>query len=141
MWFLFSTYFIIFLQDDLIHCMVNNRIFILLYVKFISVCGIVPTVLSRPTFSILRNKISQDPSFIWLMPGSTYETCGFGSILKMIYISFFALFGALTHFGVNIWWGNFSSYFPAVNRTVGIFPSRLFYKKVLLHICKYIILL
>ena len=56
MWFRFSTYFIIFLQNDLIHCMINNIIVLLLFVTFISSCGIMPTVLRRPDFKTNRNK-------------------------------------------------------------------------------------
>ena len=65
-------HFIIFLKNDLINWNVNNRIIILLPVKFIYVCSLVTTVLSRPTFRIIRTKVSQDFAFIWLMPGSNY---------------------------------------------------------------------
>ena len=42
---------------------------------------------------------------------------------------------ALTHLGVSIWRGGFSSLLPDVTSTSGIFRSS-FYKKVLLHLCK-----
>ena len=62
--FLLSTYFLVFMKDDFIHCTVNNSIILFLYVKFISWFSIVPVVLSRCTFNILRTKVSQDLAFI-----------------------------------------------------------------------------
>ena len=41
-----------------IHCNVNNKIILLLPVKFLSWYGIVPTALIRYTFNILRTRIS-----------------------------------------------------------------------------------
>ena len=84
-----------------------------------------PVVLSRPTLSILRTKVPQDRAFFWWMPGSMDETCGFGYIPRMIYISFSALDRTLTHLGVSIWRGGFSSQFTDVTRTVGICPSSI----------------
>ena len=136
MCFLFGTYFIILLQEDFIYCLYNNIIVLFLTVKFISNCGIVPAVLSMPNLRILRTKISQDLAFIWWLPGAMYDTCGFGYIIQTIYTSFTTLASTLTNIGVSIWWFGFSSHFPAVTSTVGIFPSRFFYKKVLQHIHK-----
>ena len=62
--FLFSTYFIIFLQEDFINYTLNNSIIPLLTVKFLPDCRIVPAVLSRPAFSVLRTKVSQDPALV-----------------------------------------------------------------------------
>ena len=126
MCFLFSTYYIILLQYDYILCMVNDIIFLLLTVKFPFVCGIVPTVLSRPNFSMLRNKVYQYLAFVWLIPGAMYDTYRFGYIIHMIYISFSALVLSLTHIVVSIWQCGFSSHFIAVNITVGVCPSRYF---------------
>ena len=42
---------------------------------------------------------------------------------------------ALTHLGVSMWWGGFSSPLPDVTSTGGIFHS-IFYNKFLLHLCK-----
>ena len=91
MWFLFRSYFIIFFQDNLIHCMINNSIVLLMYLKFIFVRGIIPTVLSNPAFSILGNKVSQDVELIWWMTGAMYETSFFVYILWMICIFFMCL--------------------------------------------------
>ena len=120
------TNFIIFLHEDFIHCMINNSIFIFLSVKFIYVCGIVPAVLNRPNFNILRTKVSQDLAFILWMPGAMYETCVFLYILWVIYISFPALASALDRLGVSILWGGLSSHFPDLTITVGIFPCMYF---------------
>ena len=57
MCFSFSTYFIIFLQDDIIYYMINNSIVILLSVKFIFRCRLMPAVLSRPAFIILMYNV------------------------------------------------------------------------------------
>ena len=98
--FIFSlpgNYFFIFLQENFIHCTVNNRIFLLMPVKFISWHGIIPAVLSGTCFNILRTKFSQDLAFILRMTGDIYETCGFVITLWVIYISFPALSSALTH--------------------------------------------
>ena len=46
------------MQEDFIHCTVNNSSILLLPVKFISVCGIVPVVLSRNSFIIVIIKFS-----------------------------------------------------------------------------------
>ena len=58
---LLSTYFLIFLQEYFINCTVNDIIFLLLPVKFISVCGIVPAVFSRPTLMYGNDKNSTSP--------------------------------------------------------------------------------
>ena len=57
MCFLLRTYFWVLLQEDLINYTARNRIVLLLHVKFISVCGIVNVVLSRPAFIILRKSL------------------------------------------------------------------------------------
>ena len=59
-----STYFLVFFQEDFINYTVNNSIILLIPIKFISWCGIVTAVLSRPTFIILGTNFSQDLSFI-----------------------------------------------------------------------------
>ena len=98
--------------------------FFFLSIKFISYFWIVPAVLSRRNCSILGTKVSQDLAFIWWIPGTIYETCGFGYILWIIYIPFSLIPSALIHLRVSIWRGGFSSYFPDVTSTVGTFPSR-----------------
>ena len=55
-----------------------------------------------------------------------YETCGFVSILQIIYICFTVFSSSITRLIVNIWRGGFSSHFPDVTGTVGIWPSRFF---------------
>ena len=124
MFFLFSTNFIIFLQEYFIQCMVLNSTFLLLPVKFLSVCRIVPVVLSRPTCIILKTKFSQDISLIWWMTGSIYDKCGFLYISWVVYISFPDFARALNHLIVSILRGILSSQFPAVTGTVGIYWSR-----------------
>ena len=62
--FLRSIYFLILMKEYFIHYTINNIIIILLSVKFISWYGIVPAVLSRSDFNILRTKVSQELSFI-----------------------------------------------------------------------------
>ena len=57
-----------FMQENLTNWNINNIIIILLSVKFIYWYVIVPVVLSRPNFSILRIKVSQDLAFIWWIP-------------------------------------------------------------------------
>ena len=52
------------LQDYFIPCVFKTIIVLLLPFKFISICVMLPMVLSRPTFSILRTKVSQDIAFI-----------------------------------------------------------------------------
>ena len=99
MYFLFITNF--FLQEEFIHIMVNNRIVILPPVKLPSVCRIVPVILSRPIFIILRTKFSQDIVLILLMTGAVYETLGFGYLLLIMYICFTAVEIALTHLRVS----------------------------------------
>ena len=69
----------------------NNSIVLFMPVNFIYVFGIMPAVLSRPNFIILRTKVSQDLAFVWWMTRAMYETYGFRSILRMIYISLPAL--------------------------------------------------
>ena len=118
-----STYFLVFMKEDFIHFTVNNSIIPLIYVKFISVCMNLPTVLSRPTFIILITKVSQDLAFVLWMPRAIDDTCGFGFILRMIYIFSPVLDSSLTHIGVIIWLGGFSSQFPTVTSTVVICPS------------------
>ena len=124
--FSFSTYFIILLKDYLIHCMINKIIVLFLSVKFIYICGIIPTVLSRNSFRILISKVSQDLALIWWMTSFMDKTSVFGSILWMIYIPSSALSRVLTHLGVTIWQGGFSSHFPAVTSMDVILPSRFF---------------
>ena len=125
MCFSLSTYFIIFQQDNLIHCIINNTTVILLSVKFTSSHGIISAVLSRPDFRKLRSIVSQDISSIWGIPRAMDETSVFGSIIWMIYIPFPTIYRVLTHLAVSIWQGVLSSYFPDVTNTVGICPSRV----------------
>ena len=136
MWLLFSTYFIIFLQEYSLCCLFNNSIVLLMSIKLPYVCRIFPAVLSRYTFRIIITKVSQDLAFIVWMPGDMYESCGFGFILRIIYISFPMIASTLTHIRVSIWQGWFSSHYHYVTSTVGIFPSMFFIKKVLLHLHK-----
>ena len=124
-WFLLSTYFLIFMQQDFIYCTVNNGIIILLPVQFISWYGIVPAVLSRSNFNIIRTKVSQDLALIWLMPGAMYET-GFGLTYRVVYIYFSALDRDITHLGVSMWQGSLSSLFTDVTSTGRICPIILF---------------
>ena len=123
MWFRFIAYFIIFLQDNFIHCMINNIIFLFLSVKFIHFRSIMPAVLSRTDFIMLKTKVPQDFAFIWLITEAVYETSLFRYIIWMIYIPFSVLSSSLICLGVCIWRGRFSSHFPAVTGTVGICPS------------------
>ena len=126
MCFNISTYFIILLYNYIIHCMINNIIILLLSVKFIFSCGFMNAVLNRLAFLILRTKVSQDLTFIWWMPRAMDETIVFGSIIWMIYKHFSVLASAITHIRLSMWRGSFSSIFPSVTSTVGIWPSRFF---------------
>ena len=58
---LLSTYLLVFLGEVFIHFSVNNRIILFPSVKFISWCGIIPAVLSRYTFNVLRNQSLPGP--------------------------------------------------------------------------------
>ena len=109
--------------------MINSIPFLLLTVKYLFGCGVMTTVLIRPNFRILRTKVSQDLLLIRWIPAATYETNGLGSIIWMIYIPFFARASALTHLGVRMLWDGFSSHFPAVTSTVGIFPSKFLIRR------------
>ena len=120
MWSSIITYFLVLIQEYLINCTVNNSIIIFLNVKFISVCVIMPAVLSRPNFTIIRTKVSQDLEFILWIPGAMVETCGFGPTLWIVYISFPDLARDITNLGVIIWGGRLYSLWPAVTTTVGI---------------------
>ena len=64
MCFLFCAYFNIFLQEDFIHFLFNNSIVILLPVNFFNACRVVPTVIIRPNFGIIRTKVSQELALI-----------------------------------------------------------------------------
>ena len=97
----------------------------MLHVKCFPWYGIAPTVLSRYAFNILRNKISQYLAFIWWMPEAMYET-GFWLTFWVVYIYIYALASALNHHIVSIQWVGFYSISPAVTRTGGIYPNRLF---------------
>ena len=83
--------------------------------------GTIPVVLSRPTFSVISKKLSQDLTFIRRMPGAVNEK-GFRFSRWAIYISFSALSSTLTCRWVSLRRGGFYSIFPAVTSTVGIFP-------------------
>ena len=107
MCFLLSTCFIIFMQDDFIHCNVNNSIILLMPGKFLSWYGIGPFFLIRSTFTTLRKKFSQDLAFIWWMPGAMYESGGFGLTLWLVYIFVSDLASTITNLGLGIWQGNF----------------------------------
>ena len=130
MCFIFSTYFIIFVQKDFIHCMINDSIFLLLYVKFISGRGIVLVVLGRDAFRVLRTILPQYLALIWWMHGAMDETSGSGSISCIIYLSFSELSITLTHLGVCILRSDFSSHFPAVTSMVGICSVRYFIRRI-----------
>ena len=62
------------------------------------------------------------------MSGAMYET-GFWLTLWVFYISFSAISSAITHLGVSMGRGVFSSIFPAVTSTGGIRPSGLFIRR------------
>ena len=109
--------------------MVNNRIGLLLTFNLSFVWVIVPMVLSGNSFRIFKTKVFQDLASIWWIPGDTDETSVFVYILRTIYIPFSAPDSALTHLGVSIWRGAFSSHFPAVTSMVGICPSSLFIRR------------
>ena len=125
MCFSLRTYFIIFQQDNLFHCIISNTNVILLSVKLTSSHGIIYAVLSRPDFRKLRSIVSQDISSIWWIPRAMDDASVFGSIIWMIYTTFPTISRALTHLGVSILRGGFSSHFPDVTNTVGICPSRV----------------
>ena len=110
--------------------MINNIISPFLYIKFISSPSIVPAVLGRPDFIIIRTKVSQDLTFIWWIPGAMDVKSVFGYIFRMIYIPFYDLARALTYPRVSIWRGESSSHYPDVTSTVGIFPSRFFLRRL-----------
>ena len=74
MLFSYSSYSIILIHDDLINCIINNIIVLFLSVNFIFSWGVMPVVLSRPTFRIPRTKVSQDLTFIWWISRSMDET-------------------------------------------------------------------
>ena len=57
--FLLITYVLIFTQENSTHCTVNNSIILLLPVKLFRWYDIVPGVLGRYNFNILRTKSSQ----------------------------------------------------------------------------------
>ena len=99
----------ILLKDDFIPYIADNSIILFLPVKFLYWYGIVPTVLSRYTFNILKTKFSQDLAFIWWMPGDMYEIGEFGLTLCLVYKYFSALASAFTHLGVIIIRGILSS--------------------------------
>ena len=136
MWFLLSTYFFIFVLEDVIHCNVNDRIILFLPVKSISWYGIVPVVLGKSNINIIRTKVSQYLAFSWLIPWYMYETGGFGVTIWLVYIYFSALASALTHIILSMWWVCFSYLYPAVTSTGGIYTNS-FYKKVILHLSIY----
>ena len=129
MCFSFSTNFINFLQDDIMHCMINNSIVLFLSVKYPFSCGVIPVVCSRPDFRILSTKVSQHLALISWIPGAMDNTSLFGSILRMIYIPFPVLYSSLIHLRVSILWGSLCSHFPAVTSTVVILPSRFFIRR------------
>ena len=109
MWFPLSTYFLVFLQEGSIKCTLNNSIILFLPAQFISVCGIVTTVLRRPNFVILKTNVSQDLALIWRITRAMDEKCGLGPILHMVYVSFTVLARNITHIRVSIWRGGISS--------------------------------
>ena len=106
--------------------MLDDSIFLFLYSKTFLGFSILPVVFSRPYFSVLSTKVSQDLTCLWLMSRTMDETSKFWSIPEMIYITFSVLFSAITHLVVSSWWGGLSSHFPAETSMVGIYPSRFF---------------
>ena len=129
-WFPPNTYFSVSLHEYIINCTVNKRIILLMTVKFISVCGIVSVVLSRPTFNILRTKVSQDLALIWRMPGAMDKPYGFGITIQVVYIYFTGIDIALTNLGVSIWQGGFYSRYPAVASMFEIFHNSFFIRRL-----------
>ena len=87
--------------------------------------GMITMVLSTITFSLLITKVSQDLAFIRRIPGAVNETA-FWFACWVIYISFLELVSALTHRGVSLWQGVFSSIIPYFTIVVGIFLGRDF---------------
>ena len=57
------TEFFILLQDDNINCMWDDSIVLFLYSKTFHGFSILPVVFSRPAFSVLSTKVSQDLIF------------------------------------------------------------------------------
>ena len=100
---------LIFMQEYLIHCAVNNIIIFLLLVRIIFCYGILPPVIMRYNFNVLRTKVSHDLVLTWWIPRTMYEIGGFWLTLWVVYISFSALDRALTDLGVSFWLGGFSS--------------------------------
>ena len=126
--FLCSTHFLILIQQDFIHCSIDNIMIILLSIKLISCYGIMPTVLLRSSISIIITKVSQDLTFIRWIPGAMYET-GFWLTLWMAYITFYALTSALTYRRVSMWRGWLFYIFNDVTSTGGICHSRFFIRR------------
>ena len=98
-------------------------LYFFLGVKFISSFRIVPVVLIRPAFRILRTKVTQDLELIWRMHKAMDNKSVFGSNPMTIYIPFSVLDSTITHLGVSIWRFGFSSHFPDVTRMIVTCPS------------------
>ena len=121
-----SNYFLCFMQYNFILRIINNGIIFLLYVNFLSWYRMIPAVLSRITNSVFRTKVSQDLAFVRIMAGAVDKTY-FQFAWRAIYISVYALVRALTHLGVSLWWGVFSSILPDVTIMVKVYLSGFLY--------------
>ena len=126
MCFIFHNKCFIILQDDFTDCMLDYSVFILLSSNMFLSCRLLHAILSRTDFIILSTKVSQDLILIWWMSRAMDKKRYFWSIIRMIYIPFYALARALTHIRVCNWQGNLYYHLRNVTSTVGIFPSRFF---------------
>ena len=69
-----STYFLDFIQCDLVHSTVNNSVVLLPFIESFSWYGVAPEVLSRLGFSILGHKFPKELTFIGRMSKDVDET-------------------------------------------------------------------
>ena len=84
MWFSFSTYFLILMQYNFIHCMINNNIVLFLSVNILFSCRLMTTILIRPDFIKPRTEVSQELTLIWWMHRATDNTSLIGTIFLII---------------------------------------------------------
>ena len=135
--FHFSHLICFLLQDNLIKCMLEYSIVLFLSSNFLLSCRILPTVFSRPAFSMLSTKVSQDLTLIRRRSRAMDET-GFQFLLKWSTYRFQRLQALSSAAG----WVLDKAYFTLL---LLLWPSWLayawvgFYKNILLHLCKYIL--
>ena len=84
------TYFFGFIQQDIIHHLVNNSVFFLLFMESLNRYRVAPTVLRKMGCSILSPKSPQDLTFVGRMSSAVDDT-DFIFYLRAIYILFTAL--------------------------------------------------